>query len=413
MLTRSLVGRALAVGGRYGVAWSAAGSLAIVMTPMYLVGVLAIPIRDDLRLTRAELGLLVSVFMGIALLCATPAGQLVDRRGITPTFTIGLFGSGVGGLCIGAFGSDLSPLFVGIALCGAGLALVDASTNMAIARSVPEEHQAMSYGLWGLGPPIAALVCGLVAVRLGEQGYWRQVFVGLGLIAGCGVICAVQRPFLVRDRPPPRRQVSVQADAGLAWAGMLGIGMGLALGCATAVTTYAIDFAQSIGLNNQIAGALVAFASGGVVAMRLLISVVIAEHEHRSATLIPAMLVLGAGGHFALALQAHASTVVGVLVALILGFGWTGAMFLVVARMYPNRTGRAGGFVLMGTYAGAVVATPAFGWIVDHHGYDAAWLLSGACALASAVILTFVFWRQPGALTHVGKSSQFDATGRM
>lgn len=387
------VARSLVVGARYGVAFASAASLAIALSPMYLVGALAVPMRHDLGLTRTELGLLVSLFMGVALMWAAPAGQFVDRRGIAPTVTAGLAATGLGGVCIGTLGSHPGALFIGVALCGFGLPFVDAATNLAIAHNVLQQHQAMSFGLKELGAPCAALAGGIIVVRLGGQGNWQRVFIGLGVIACLGVVCAIRWAPHLRAQVLASGRHQVHRDVALRWAGVLGLGMGLALGCATAITTYGIDFAGSVGLTTHESGALLATASAGVVAMRLFVAIAITHREQRAVVLLPAMLVLGAVGHFALGLNTQFSTIAGVLLGLIFGFGWAGTMFLVVARMYPARTGRAAGLVMMGTYAGALLGIPAFGWVIDHRGFIAAWQLSGTCALASAVVLALALRR--------------------
>jgi MFS family permease len=369
----------------YSVAAGAAVSLSIAIAPTFLIGALALPLRSDLGLSRAGVGGVLAAFMGVALVAAPVAGRLVDHRGVTPVLRAGLLAVVVGGAWIWSMGGSQARLVAGVMICGAGLGLVDAAANMTVVRRVPHHLQAVSFGVKELGAPAATLVCGVLVVPLAGRFSWRLAFLALALAAVAWTL-ATRSDGRIGPLPEFGRADAGGPDVSLAWAAVLSLAMGLSLACTTAITTYGVDFGSGIGLGATVTGRLLAGASVGVVLARLTLAYVVSRREAVGIVLIPVMLGLGGLGHMVLAEETGPATFVGILLGLVAGYGWGGTMFLFLARMYPVRTGRAGGLVFMGAYAGAVVGTPAFGWLVDHHGFPTAWHTSGGCAMVAAAL---------------------------
>jgi MFS family permease len=96
-------------------------------------------------------------------------------------------------------------------------------------------------------------------------------------------------------------------------------------------------------------------------------------------------------GGFAFALLGVRAGPVVLLVATMLafaaGWGWPGLLLFSVVRASPSAPAKATGIVIVGTSSGGVVGPTAFGFLVEHAGFQVAWQAAAVAVLLAAACI--------------------------
>ena len=139
-------------------------------------------LKDELGLSPAQLGLLLSAFFW-TYACLQPfSGWLVDRFNVNWVFAGGFF---LWSLATAATGIEhaFAVLFVLRLLLGIGESVAYPSYSKIIALNFPEEHRGLANSVVSaglvLGPGFGMLLGGLLMARFG----WRPFFIVLGLVS--------------------------------------------------------------------------------------------------------------------------------------------------------------------------------------------------------------------------------------
>jgi len=140
-------------------------------------------IKDQLHLTNAQTGLLLSAFFWTYTPFQPVAGWLAERINPYRTLAIGVAIWSAATALIGIAGGFLS-LFVLRLLLGMGESAIFPCNAKLLARDLPPERLGSANGLIGvgqaLGPAIGTFAGGMLMASYG----WRPVFVLFGLISG-------------------------------------------------------------------------------------------------------------------------------------------------------------------------------------------------------------------------------------
>ena len=137
---------------------------------------------DDLGLTRAQVGLLVTAAYGGAVLVLILAGGLCDRFGVRALFALGLSIAGAP-LVLASSMPTYLWLLVPMVLCGIGNGCALPPTTRAIVEWFPIGRRGLAMGIKQTGVPLAGVICGLVVPAVGETLGWRGALLALGLLA--------------------------------------------------------------------------------------------------------------------------------------------------------------------------------------------------------------------------------------
>ena len=175
---------------------------------------------------------------------------------------------------------------------------------------------------------------------------------------------------------------------------VLAVGMGAAVAAATSMGSFVVASAVAHGVRPALAGLLSALGSAVGLTARIGFGWNADRRRHsgtlpglRDLTMVATLLTTGILGYLALASGRPALLVPGVLVAYGAGWGFNGLFNLAVVRSHPHAPARATGITQVGTYLGGMGGPLAFGFLVDHSGYDAAWLMCAALAATGAVTM--------------------------
>lgn len=195
--------------------YAAVAILALVLllnhTDRLIIGILLEPIRAELGLSDAAMGLLTGpVFSVVYALLVIPIARLSERRSRVRIVTICLVIWSAGTLACGLAGGFVS-LFFARMLVAAGEAGGVAPSMSAIADLFPGRGRATALALFGLGASAGAIVTPLLGGMLVSSVGWRATFVTLGLI---GAPIALLLALSVRE--PPRAPASAIAQTATA-----------------------------------------------------------------------------------------------------------------------------------------------------------------------------------------------------
>jgi predicted MFS family arabinose efflux permease len=363
----------------------AAGAATVL--PGFLVGALALQMRDDLDVGVAAVAPGVTVFFAAGAVGAGPGGRLAERMGALRSIRACVVATAVCLLLIAVMPSSLAVLLTVLAVAGVANAGCQPAINLFMADQVRLERQGLAFGIKQAAIPAAVLVSGLALPLLALPLGWRPTFAicAVGVLAVAAVVRRSATRFVVppeRDPPPrPSRALVVTA-------------IGAALGSAgpNSLGAYLVASAVAAGIAEGTAGLLAAAGSG----ISLLARVALGDRADRrrdyGLTAVVSLLASGSVGFFLLATGAPAAFVLGTFVAFALGWGWPGLFNLAVVDLNRHAPGAATGVTQTGIYVGAAAGPGAYGLLSHEIGYSAAWVVSGGLCLMSAAVFAYA-WR--------------------
>ncbi|MTK02747.1 MFS transporter [Micromonospora sp. CP22] len=351
--------------------------------PVFLVGGLAVQMREELGFSPAGLGLVVAVYFAVGALASVPSGALVERWGAALVARTGIVVS-AGSLLAVAVAARSYPVLVGLlAVAGTANALGQLSSNALLARHVPPRRQGLSFGVKQAAIPLSTLLAGVAVPTLALTVGWRWAFV-----AAAGAALAAL-PAVPSDGTAPtarRTGRTGRANPGLI---LVGVAATLAAGAANALGTFVVDASVDRGLGPAMAGLTLTLGSAVCVTARVGVGWLADRRTGGHIAVIAGLLVAGAAGLALLATAGPGPLVVGVVLGFGLGWSWPGLMNFAVVQLHPQAPAAATSITQTGVYAGGCLGPLALGPLAAAAGYPAMWLTAAAAMLiASALMLT-------------------------
>ncbi|MCB0993665.1 MAG: MFS transporter, partial [Acidimicrobiales bacterium] len=232
------------------------------------LSVLAPFLRDDVGLSRAQLGGLATVISLVAALGSPLAGTVVDSLGPRRMLVVG--GGGVlASLVLLASVSSFPWMLAAVTLTGAALAVGNPATNKLIAQHVPAGHQGLLMGIKQSGGQLNWVLAGSILPSVAVAAGWRWSL-GIGMALAATNIVVV-RAVLPREAPVRRQRPGADGSAPLgsliAW--MSAYAFLMASGT-VAVNLYLPLFAhESVGISERQAGLVAAGMAVVSIATRI------------------------------------------------------------------------------------------------------------------------------------------------
>ncbi len=392
-----------------------AASLIAASLPVFLLSALAPSIQLDLGFGEAGLGIAVAAFFLAAAASSVPGGRFADRFGAPVALRTGLAIAASGSLLVALFAGSRWSLAGAMFLGGTALGFVDTGGARAISAAVPVTRQGFAFGSKEASIPAASFLAGASVPLLGAQLGWRPAFgIGVGFAALVGALVSsrleqtarqvnpvnpAHEPVSVREGHPVSDRTHDEVTPGSAWPlVLLSITAALGGGAAAATTAFLVASSVTGGLAPGSAGILLAVASAVAIGARLGVGAAADRRASAAVPLVAWMLALGGSGAIGLASasaglvpgwSAGPVLVVGAVLAIGAGWGWTGLVFLAAVRLDPARPAKAAGIVLVGLGIGGAVAPALFGGVAGRAGYSSAWTIAAAAmfmAMATATL---------------------------
>jgi MFS family permease len=360
-----------------------AGIFVVTMLGLLAVGatlpVLPRYVKGPLDGGDIEVGIVTGAFAITGLACRPLAGRLADRRGRKRIVILGAISTAIAGALYfvpaGVPGLVIARLFL-----GAGEGAVYTAGSAWVVDLAPPDRRGQLIGLYGLaiwgglavGPPVGELILHATSFDF----VWA--FAALAPLAGAVVALRIPEQFVPReDAELERRFVSREALRP-------GLGLSLAIVGYAAMAAFVVLHLDEEGVGHG-AAVFTAFAAS-VVAGRVLLGWL----PDRFGS-VPCVIGAGISEAAGLVVIALAPSVGLALVGAIgMGVGFS-LLFPALALLVVNRVPDQRRGVAMGTFTaffdlGMGIGSPLAGAAAAVGGYEAAFLLAAACALATIVV---------------------------
>jgi predicted MFS family arabinose efflux permease len=353
------------------------------------LGILAPYMRDDLGVSRTQIGMLITTVTIGAALISPLAGRITDilggRRSIVLLFTAAI--AGFAGISIvPGYGWMLLP----VAIAAIAQAGGNPITNKLIALHTARGRRGVVTGIKQSGVQVGVFLGGVLLPLAAEVWGWRWAFAFVVVVPLVGL--ALTAITLPSDRPVRRQADSRERDRLPGAIVYLAVYGGL-MGFGAAYTFLVPLFAEeALGMSER-AGGLAAGLVGFVALFSRIAWSRYADIKNRSDATLAILAVgsVGAAGVFLIA-QSGASWLlwVGAILTGVTSSSWNSVgMLSTIEHSGHDQSGRASGAVMLGFLTGLGVAPTVFGRLVDvTESYTPMWLSSiAALSLASALSL--------------------------
>jgi MFS family permease len=365
----------------------ASAALTVAVLPVFLVGALSADLGEDLGFGAAGTGLAIAVFFAASGATAVPMGRITERFGAGASLRAGAVISGLCTLAVGTVVGSLWQLVVVLGVAGTAVGLADTGGARSFADAIGHARHGLAFGIKEGSVPAASLLAGFSVPLLAEQLGWRWVPV---LAAGLAPLVWVLVPGARRlDGGGRRRQGRRPELRGRGTMVLFAVGVAFGAGATSAAATLFVPALTDAGWSAGAAGALLAAASVVSIGTRVGLGWSSDRLAGGTAWILAAALATGALGAVLLALSRHDTTVVvGALLLLGFGWGWSAVAFLSAVRASPDAPAVAAGIVLTGLAAGGALGPAAFGLLADRWSFTVSWWTTAAAlAVAAAVSL--------------------------
>lgn len=380
----------------------------------YGINTLAPFYRQDLQLSRAQIGLFFTAFyMGMAGL-SFAAGWLADRLGVRATTLNGHLALG---LCTIAAASapSFGWAFISFFLAGLGYSFLNPASTKGVMAWFHSDERATAMGIKQTGVPAGGVVAAVLGPSLVLLAGWRGALAGFGLINllfGFFFWSLWREPRGETGNPEPPDSSSQKIKGVLKVESLLIVSFGTAvfLVAQMSLLTYMpLYLKETMGFSAYWAsqalaltqiGAMVGRIGWGVVSDRLF------RGERKNVLLLIGSLSVV----FTLSLSLL-PPVTSLFILLPLIFlaglcmvGYQGVYYALIGELAGKaRTGAALGLVITVNSVGAIFGTPFFGYLVDVSGsYAIAWqALAGTILLGTLMLGLFLKEPRPGPVGSV------------
>jgi predicted MFS family arabinose efflux permease len=369
----------------------------VAMLPTFLTAALVVQIGIDTGLTLAGLGVIISLFFGMAALVSPTAGHLSERVGWANGLRISTLLSALAMGTIGWFGSSVAVIGVSLGLAGVSSALTQTAANLTIARCVVPGRHGWVLGIKHACVPAAMFLAGLAVPTLALTVGWRWAFRVAAVLA---VVTAAAIPRREQPSTLTPRPKSVDAAAGKPTTPMhllvvLAVAVGLGIGALDPLGSFFVSYSVSIGVEEQVAGVLLAIGGLCGIIARLVAGHLIDRMAQADFTAIASMMAAGALGIVILNLGGYIGLLIGGFIGFTAGWGWSGLFTFAVVKDNPEAPAAAWGVAQTGKFIGAAVGPLVFGIVADRVSFDAAFWMATVALLTAAGLIVYVRNQRP------------------
>jgi predicted MFS family arabinose efflux permease len=352
----------------------------------FLFGFIATLLVEDLGLTRAAVGLLTSVYFGSTGLGSVAGGRIADRMGARWAVATNLIMVIVCTVAIVSVRSYLVLLIASV-VAGAGYALSNAGTNMAIAAAVPPGRRAIAMTTKTAGVPTVGVVGAFSAPWAAQRYGWALVMGSVGILALAALFATL--------RWLPDERVSLGRSGGsdplprsFLW---FPVASFFLVGGSQPLYSWIVPYlAEGLGVRVALAGRI--FSGALAASIAVMLSFARRSDRRGSEQRIKGMVRLSLLCSVGVLLTLSGTwlgagvAVVGVFVGIGAQLGVIGNLHAAIADRAPHAVGRASGVTMTGYYFGALVSPVGFGILVDYtRTYVLSWTLMGLSVLLAAL----------------------------
>lgn len=367
-----------------------AAGLVLAALPLFMVGGLAVQIKDELGFTEAVLGGAVTIGFITGALTAPFGGRLADHIGAKRSVYLGSSLSVIALAGLGLFSVGWWPVVAFLCVAGLGVAVTDPGLAILVDRVIPTERQGLAFGIKEASIPASTLAAGVAVPAIALTVGWRWAF-AVGVLPWVAIVVLLPR---LRARSaatatapgvePTGPGVTPKRGAMI----LLVIAAALGTAAASGIGIFLTDSAVSMGVSEAGAGFLLATGSVAGIIARVGSGVLADRIGGPQFRLIASMLAIGAVTMLVAATGSTPLLVVGTLGTFAAGWAWTGLYFLSLLRTNPAKPGAVVGLGIAGLGIGNALGPLGFGIVAESFSFETAWLGASIVAAASAIGMT-------------------------
>ena len=374
-------------------------------TAQYGINTLAPFYKDELGLSRAQVGLFFSSFYLAMTGASFGSGWLADRLGVRKTT---LQGHVLLGICTAV--AALTPTFefgcVSFFLAGLGYSFLNPASSIGVMTWFHRDERATAMGAKQTGVPTGGVVAAILAPSLVLLIGWRGALAALGAINFLfGFVFASfwREPSGETNHSSPREESATDAATLNVWAL-------LPISCATAIyligqmaliTYIPLYLKDAMGFSSYWASQALALTQGGAMIGRVGWGVVSDRlFGGRRKFVLILIGVVSVIWFVALSYMDRYSSPILLMSILFLAgvsiVGYQGVSYALIGEISgKSKTGAGLGMMIAINAAGATVGTPIFGYIVDRTGsYAPAWQFL-AVAITIGMVAMGILLKEP------------------
>jgi MFS family permease len=363
-----------------------AAAAAVCIVPPFLLGAMAVQVREDLGFSDSGTGLAVGAFFAVASVLSAPLGRWSERVGGGQALRVAALWAAAGQLLLAVGARSFVLLLVLSAFAGGANGLGQPAANLLIARAVPANRQGLGFAVKQAAIPFSTFLAGLAVPSIALTAGWRWAYVAT---AGLAVLAAAAVPV---SRAPGARATAAAGTGAigrLPFRVMAVLSTGVALAAAAAATLGAFFVSAGVdaGLSEGTAAITLTVGSALGIAVRLGAGVLADRRGGGHLRTVTAMLFVGSFGYLLFALGRPGVMLAGVPLAFGAGWAWPGLFNLAVVLANPASPGAATGITQTGTYLGAVLGPLLFGFLAEHLSFGWSWVAAAVFGWAAAAAM--------------------------
>ncbi len=364
----------------------------VAMLPNFLLAALIVQIGDDTGLTVTGLGVVIGIFFAMAALVSPAAGRASERLGWANGLRVATLLSAAALGMVGWFASGVPVIALAFAAAGIASSLVQTASNLAVARCVVPQRHGWIFGVKHACVPAAMFLAGLAVPTLAFTIGWAWAFRIAAVVAlvTVAVIPGREGPCTLTPRPSAVDRSKGKPSTPTYLLIILALAVGFGIGAADPLGSFFVAFSVSIGVEEQIAGLLLAAGGFCGILARLIAGRAIDRVSQADLVVIAVMMCIGALGVVILNLGGRAGLILGGLLAFTFGWGWSGLFTFAVVRDNPDAPAAAWGIPQTGKFLGAALGPVIFGIVAERVSFGAAYWLSTGALLLGAGLMVYV-----------------------
>ena len=339
----------------------------IILAPLFPL------IKDDLGVSYAALGFVMTLFYAVSAVCQPLAGFIVDRYGARAVLAAGV-GLLAAGTLLQGMADSYAMLVTGALVAGAGNSVFHPADFSILNSRVAAGRLGYAYSAHGIAGSLGYAVSPIFSGGLGAAFGWHvPLFAGaaLGLALFLLLLANTRRLHVVREsqgeaRKPATRDVRVLLAVPVVMcflyfavyaAGLTGL-QNFSVAALTVQYGVATTLAAA-ALTAYMVGSAGGIFVGGFIATRASRHAVVAATGLASGALVFLILALGL-------IPGAALPALFALAGFSLGATGPSRDLIVRSATPPGATGRVYGFVYSGLDFGSLTTPAFFGWLMDH-----------------------------------------------
>ncbi|QSB04200.1 CynX/NimT family MFS transporter [Natronoglycomyces albus] len=359
--------------------------------PVFLLGGLAVQIIAELSMSATQLGLVVSLYFAVSGVTSILCGRAVEKFGMIAGSYVGIGLAAASLIAVAVFAHSFAVLAILMALAAPANGFGQLAANAILATYGSPQHKGLLFGLKQAAIPMSTMLAGASVPLLALTVGWRWAFIAAAVLSLLAIpqlrgIPARRKnvPASQSERTNPAPAKSVMSPGLI----LMTVATGVAATGATPTGSFLADYATSIGVSASLAGLNLTLGGlVGVFARTFVGGIADRNGGTNPFSIIVVLLLIGTAGLLTFTLESHWLLPVATILAFAFGWSWPGLLNFGVASLYRHTPAAATGVTQTGVYIGGALGPLGFGLLVDHSGYQAAWVAAAACMLLAAALI--------------------------